>query len=98
VLLQSQISLVLLPLLLLETKGRPKKWFDGGRDLNITPSVLAFIPPKREGKGDCIFNNRYFNPAPFATSLKVIGYRFIFICDFICLKLYSALKGGKLLI
>ena len=93
-----QISLILLPLLLLKTKGRPKKRFNGSKDLNITPSILAFIPPKGEGKGDYISNNKYFNPAPFITSLKAIGYRFIFIYNFICLKLYSTLRGGKLLI
>ena len=60
------------------------------------PFILAFIPPKGEGKGDYIFNNKYFNPAPFATSLKIMGYRFIFIYNFIYLKLYSTLKGGKL--
>ena len=60
------------------------------------PSILAFIPPKGEGKGDCISNNKYFNSAPFATSLKAIGYKSIFIYNFIYLKLYSTLKGGKL--
>ena len=95
-LLQSQISLVLLPLLLLKIKGQPKKYFNSGRDLNITPFILAFIPPKREGKGDYIFNNKYFNPTPFTTSLKAIGCKSIFIYNFIHLKLYSALKGGKL--
>jgi hypothetical protein len=85
-----------LPLLLLGTKGQPKKHFDGGRDLSVTPFVPAFIPPKREGKGDRISSSEYFNPAPFATSLKAIGYKFIFICNFICLKLYSTLREGKL--
>ena len=87
-----------MPLLLLETKGWPKKCFDSSRDLNITPFVLAFIPPKGEGKGDCIFNSKYFNSAPFATSLKVMGYRSIFTCDFVYLRFYGALKGGELLI
>jgi hypothetical protein len=79
---------------LLKTKGRPKKRFNSDRDLNIIPSILAFIPPKGEGKGDRIFNSEYFNPAPFTTSLKVMGYRSVFIYNFICLKLYGALKGG----
>ena len=60
------------------------------------PSILAFIPPKGEGKGDRIFNNKYFNPAPFTTSLKAIGYRFIFTYNFIYLRLYSTLREGKL--
>ena len=62
------------------------------------PSILAFIPPEGEGKEDYISNNKYFNPAPFATSLKVMGYRSIFIYNFTYLRLYSALKGGELLI
>ena len=62
------------------------------------PFIPAFIPPKEEGKGDRIFNNKYFNPAPFATSLKVIGYRSISTYNFICLRLYGTLKGGELLI
>ena len=61
-------------------------------------SALAFIPLKGEGKGDCIFKGKYFNPTPFTTSLKAIGYRFISIYDFVCLKLSSALRGGGLLI
>ena len=93
-----QISPVLLPLLLLKTKGRPKKCFNSGRDLSITPFIPAFIPPKGEGKEDHIFNNKYFNFTPFATSLKAMGYKFIFIYNFICLKLYSILRGDKLLI
>ena len=60
------------------------------------PFILAFIPPKGEGKGDYISNNKYFNSAPFTTSLKVMGCRSIFIYNFICLRLYGALKGGKL--
>ena len=60
------------------------------------PFILAFIPPKGEGKGDHIFNNKYFNPAPFATSLKVIGYRSIFIYNFIYLRLYSILNESEL--
>ena len=92
------MSLVLLLLLLLKTKGRPKKCFNNSRDLSVTPFILAFIPPKGEGKEDYIFNNKYFNFAPFATSLKVIGCRSIFICNFVHLRLYGTLKGGKLLI
>ena len=95
--MQSQISPVLLPLLLLKTKGQLKKCF-GGRDLSVIPSILAFIPFKGEEKGDSIFNSKYFNPAPFATSLKAIGYRSVFIYNFIYLRLSSALRGGKLLI
>ena len=94
--LQSQISLVLLPLLLLKTKGWLKKCFNGSRDLNIMLFIPAFIPPKGEGKGDYISNNKYFNFAPFATSLKVIGYKSISIYNLIRLRLYGALKGGKL--
>ena len=60
--------------------------------------IPAFIPPKGEGKGDYIFNNKYFDSAPFTTSLKVMGYRSIFIYNFVCLRLYSTLKGGELLI
>ena len=82
-------------LLLLKTKGRPKKHFNSGRDLNIISSILAFIPPKGEGKENHIFNNKYFNFTPFATSLKAIGYKSISIYNFIRLKLYSTLKGGK---
>ena len=93
-----QTSLVLLPLLLLKTKSRPKKHFNSGRDLSITPFILAFIPPKGEGKGDHIFNNKYFDFTPFTTSLKAIGCRSIFTYNFICLRLYSTLKGGKFLI
>jgi hypothetical protein len=96
VLLQSQINPVLLPSLLLETEGRLKKCFNGGRDLSVTPSILAFIPPKGEGKGDRISNGEYFNPTPFATSLKAIGYRSISTYDFIRLRLFSALRGGEL--
>ena len=62
------------------------------------PFILAFIPPKGEGKGDYISNNKYFNPAPFTTSLKTIGYKSIFTYNFIYLRLYSTLKGSKLLI
>jgi hypothetical protein len=62
------------------------------------PFVLAFIPPKGEGKGDCIFNSKYFNLTPFTTSLKVMGCRSIFIYNFIRLRFYGALKGGKFLI
>ena len=62
------------------------------------PFILAFIPPKGEEKGDYIFNSKYFNPAPFATSLKVMGCRSIFIYNFIYLRLYGVLKGGELLI
>ena len=97
-LLQSQISLVLLLLLLLKTKGQLKKCFNSGRDLGIIFFILAFIPPKGEGKGNHIFNNKYFNFTPFATSLKAMGYRSVFIYNFIYLKLYSTLRGGKLLI
>ena len=93
-----QISPVLLPLLLLETKGRLKKLFSSSRDLSITPSILAFIPPKGEEKGDRISNSKYFNPTPFTTSLKAIGYRSISTYNFIYLRLSSALRGGKLLI
>ena len=60
------------------------------------PFIPAFIPLKGEGKGDRIFNNKYFNSAPFATSLKVIGYRSVFIYNFVYLRLYSALKRGEL--
>jgi len=60
--------------------------------------VLAFILFKREGKGDYIFNSEYFNFAPFATSLKAISYKSVSICDFIYLKLFSALRKGKLII
>ena len=93
-----QISPVLLPLLSLEIKGQLKKRFNSNRDPSITPSILAFIPPKGEEKGDCILDNKYFDPAPFTTSLKAIGYRSIFTYNFICLKLFSALRGGKLLV
>lgn len=58
------------------------------------PFILAFIPPKREGKGDYIFNNKYFNPAPFITCLKAIGCKSVFTYNFIRLKLSSALRGG----
>ena len=92
------MSPVLLLLLLLKTKGQLKKYFNSNRDLSIMPFIPAFIPPKGEGKGDYIFNNKYFNPAPFTTSLKVIGCRSISIYNFIRLKLYSTLRGGKLLI
>ena len=92
------ISPVPLLLLLLETKGRLKERFNSSRDLSVTPSILAFIPPKGEGKGDRISNSKYFNPAPFATSLKAIGYRSVSTYDFIHLRLSSALKGGELLI
>ena len=85
-----------MPLLLLGTKGQPKKHFDGGRDLSVTPFVPAFIPPKGEGKGDYISNSEYFDPTPFATSLKAIGYRSISTYDFIRLRLSSALRGGEL--
>jgi hypothetical protein len=85
-----------LPLLLLETKGQLKKRFNGNRDLSVTPSILAFIPSKGDRKGDRISNNKYFNPAPFATSLKAIGYRSISTYNFIRLRLSSALRGGKL--
>ena len=54
------------------------------------PFVPAFIPPKGEGKGDYIFNSKYFNFAPFATSLKVMGYRSVSTYNFICLRLYGA--------
>jgi len=87
-----------LPLLLLEIRGQLKKRFNGGKDLNITPSILAFIPPKGERKRDYISNSKYFNPTPFTTSLKAIGYRSVFIYNFIYLKLFSALKEGKLAI
>ena len=90
--------MILLLLLLLKTKGRLKKCFNSNRDLNITLFIPAFIPPKGEGKGDRIFNSKYFDFAPFTTSLKVIGYRSVSICDFIRLKLYNTLKGGELLI
>ena len=93
-----QISLILLLLLLLKTKGRLKKYFNSNRDLSITLFILAFIPLEGEGKGNYIFNNKYFNFTPFATSLKAMGYKFIFIYNFICLKLYSILRGDKLLI
>ena len=85
-----------MPLLSLETKGRLKKYFNSGRDLSVTPSILAFIPPKGEKKGDRISNSKYFNPTPFATSLKAIGYRSISTYDFIRLRLSSALRGGEL--
>ena len=62
------------------------------------PFILAFIPPEGERKGDYIFNSKYFNFAPFTTSLKAIGYRSVFTCNFICLRLYGALRGNKLLI
>jgi hypothetical protein len=94
--LQSQISLVLLPLLLLETKGRLKKRFNSNRDLSVTPSIPAFIPSKGERKGDRISDGKYFNPAPFATSLKAIGYRSVPTCKFIRLRLSGALRGGEL--
>ena len=87
-----------MPLLLLETKGRLKKYFNGGRDLSVAPSILAFIPPKGEGKEDRISNSKYSNFTPFATSLKAIGYRSIFTYNFIRLRLSSALRGGELLI
>ena len=77
---------------------RSKKYFNSGRDLSVTPSILAFIPPKGEGKRDRISNSKYFNPAPFATSLKARGYRSVSTCDFIRLRLSSALRGGELLI
>ena len=85
-------------MLLLETKGQLKKCFNSGRDLSVMPSILAFIPPKGEGKGDRISNSKYFNPTPFATSLKAIGYRSVSTYNFIRLRLSSALRGGKLLI
>ena len=85
-----------MPLLLLETKGRLKKCFNSSKDLSITPSVLAFIPLKGEEKGDCILDSEYFNPTPFTTSLKAIGYRSISIYNFVCLKLFSILRGGEL--
>ena len=94
--LQSQTSPVLLPSSSLETKGRPKKRFDGGRDPSVTPSIPAFIPPEGEGKGDRISNGEYFDPAPFATSLKAMGCRSVFTCDFVRLRLYGALRGGEL--
>ena len=97
-LLQLQISLVLLPLLLLKIKGQAKKYFNSGRDQSITLFILAFIPPKGEEKGDYILDSKYFNPAPFTTSLKAIGYRSVFIYNFIHLKLSGTLRGGKLLI
>jgi hypothetical protein len=87
-----------MPLLLLKTKGRLKKRFNSNRDLSITPSILAFIPSKGEGKEDHISNSKYFNPAPFTTSLKAIDYRSISTDNFIRLRLSSALRGGKLLI
>ena len=92
------ISPVPLLLLLLETKGQLKKRFNSSRDPSVTHSIPAFIPPKGEGKGDHISNNKYFNPTPFATSLKAIGYRSISTCDFIRLRLSGALRGGELLI
>ena len=95
---QSHISPVPLLLLLLKTKGWLKKHFNSGRDLSITPSILAFIPPKGKGKRDSISNSEYFNPAPFTTSLKAIGYRSVFTYDFIYLRLSGALRGGELLI
>ena len=85
-----------MPLLLLETKGRLKKRFSDSRDLSVTPSILAFIPPKGEGKEDRISNGKYFNPTPFATSLKAIGCRSISTYNFIRLRLSSALRGGEL--
>jgi len=85
-----------LPSLLLEIKGRSKKRYNSSRDPSITPSILAFIPPKGEEKGDCILDSKYFDPTPFTTSLKAIGCRSIFICDFIHLRLSGALRGGKL--
>ena len=88
------MSLVLLPLLLLETRGRSKKHFNGNRDLSVMLSVLAFIPPKGEGKGDYISKGKYFNPTPFTISLKAIGCRSVSTYNFIYLKLSSALKGG----
>ncbi len=84
-----------MPLLLLKTKGRSKKRFNSSRDLNIIPSILAFIPPKGEEKGDCILNSKYFNPVPFTISLKAMGYRSISTCDFIRLRLSSTLRGGR---
>ena len=87
-----------MPLLSLETKGWSKECFNSGRDLSIIPSILAFIPPKGEEKGDCILDSEYFNSTPFATSLKAIGYRSVFIYDFIRLRLSGALRGDKLLI
>ena len=87
-----------MPLLLLKTKGQLKKCFGSSRDLSVTPFILAFIPPKGEEKGDSISNGEYFNPTPFATSLKAIGYRSVSTYDFIRLRLSSALRGGKLLI
>ena len=95
---QLHISPVLLLLLLLKTKGRLKKRFNGGRDLSVTPSILAFILSKGEGKGDHISNGAYFNLTPFATSLKAIDYRSVSTYNFIRLRLSGALKGGKLLI
>ena len=93
-----QISPVLLPLLLLEIEGRLKKRFDSNRDLGVTPSIPAFIPSKGDRKGDRISNSKYFNSAPFATSLKAIGYRSVSTYDFIRLRLSSTLRGGELLI
>jgi hypothetical protein len=93
---QSQISPVPLPLLSLETEGRSKKRFDGDRDPSVTPSVPAFIPSKGDGKGDRISDDEYFDPAPFATSLKAMGCRSVSTCDFIRLRLSGALRGGEL--
>jgi hypothetical protein len=93
---QSQINPVPLPSLSLETEGRSKKCFDGGRDPSVAPSVPAFIPPKGEGKGDRISDGEYFDPAPFATSLKAMGCRSVSTCDFIRLRLSGALRGGEL--
>ena len=90
-----QINLVLLVLSLLKTKSWLKKYFNNSRDLNIIPFILAFIPPKGEKKKNYIFNNKYFNFTPFTTNLKAIGYKSISIYNFIRLKLYSTLKGGK---
>ena len=62
------------------------------------PFILVLIPPKIGGKGNYISKGKYFNPAPFTTSLKAIGYRSVSIYNFIYLRFFSALRGGKLLI
>ena len=87
-----------MPLLLLKTKSQLKKRFNSSRDPSIALSILAFIPFKNGKKGDYISNNKYFNLTPFTITLKAIGYRSVFIYNFIYLRLFGALREGKLTI